>query len=86
MTGQEQKAPPFSADEFAHLGGGEVAYIREIEAQDAIGQFPAASKLPATARLFVLHAADGTPILLGDDREAVIANAREHSLETVSLH
>jgi len=86
MTGQEHRVPPLSADEFAHLGGGEIAYIREIEAQDAIGQFPAASELPATARLFVLHAADGTPILLGDDRAMVIANAREQSLETVSLH
>ena len=86
MTGQEHRVPPLSADEFAHLGGGEIAYIREIEAQDAIGQFPAARNLPATARLFVLHAADGTPILLGDDRDTVIANAREHSLEPVALH
>ncbi|MDP2620957.1 MAG: DUF1150 domain-containing protein [Hyphomicrobiales bacterium] len=86
MTEQERKIPPLSADEFAHLGGGEVAYIREIEAQDAIGQFPSARRLPATARLFVLHAADGTPILLGDNRDTVIANAREHSLMPVSVH
>lgn len=86
MTEQERRVPPLSTDEFAHLGGGEIAYIREVEAQDAIGQFPAARRLPAAARLFVLHAADGTPILLGDDRDTVIANAREHSLVPVSLH
>jgi len=89
MTGQEnheKRVSPYSADEFALLGGGEIAYIREIEAQDAIGQFPAARALPATARLFVLHAADGTPIMLGDDRDTVIANAREQSLVPVPLH
>ena len=86
MSEQESKIPPLSADEFAHLGGGELVYIREVAAHDAIGQYPAARELPATARLFVLHAADGTPILLAEDRNTVIANARERSLVPVSLH
>jgi len=37
-------------------------------------------------RLFALHAADGTPILVTDSREAAVANARTHELETVSVH
>ena len=37
-------------------------------------------------QLFALHAADGTPILLTDRREAAIANAWSHELETVSVH
>lgn len=37
-------------------------------------------------RLFVLSAADGTPIMLTDSRESAIAGARQHDLETVSLH
>ena len=36
--------------------------------------------------LYALHAADGTPILLTDSREAAIANAWRQELETVSLH
>ena len=86
MNELECKTPPLSADEFADLGGGELVYIREVAAHDAIGQFPAARMLPATERLFVLHAADGTPILLGENRNTVIASAREHSLVPVSLH
>jgi hypothetical protein len=82
----EARKALYSPDEFAHLGGGEIAYVTEIEAKEAIGQFPAAAQLPPTARLFVLHAADGTPIVIGDDRDAVIANAIEHDLSTVSVH
>ena len=36
--------------------------------------------------VFVLHAADGTPILLADSREAVMADAASQQIETVSLH
>jgi hypothetical protein len=37
-------------------------------------------------RLFALLSADGSPIMLTDSRDAAIANAREHELQTVSLH
>ncbi len=37
-------------------------------------------------QLFALHAADGTPIMLTDTREAAVANAWSHELETVSVH
>jgi len=30
--------------------------------------------------------ADGSPILLTDSRDAAVANAWEHELQTVSLH
>ena len=83
---QETRKALFSMDEFAKLGGGQIAYVREIEAQDAMAQFPGAGKLPPAARLFVLHAADGTPIMIGDDREAVHADAREHALSPLLLH
>jgi hypothetical protein len=34
----------------------------------------------------VLHAADGTPIMLAESREAVMADAAQREIETVSLH
>ena len=37
-------------------------------------------------KLFALHAADGTPIMLTDSREAAIANAWSQELETLSVH
>jgi hypothetical protein len=36
--------------------------------------------------LWALLGADGTPIMLADSREAVVLNAHENDLETVSLH
>jgi hypothetical protein len=33
-----------------------------------------------------LHAADGTPIMLTDSREAAVANAMSQQLEMVSVH
>ncbi len=38
------------------------------------------------AKLFALHAADGTPIMVADTREAALANAWDNQLETVSVH
>jgi hypothetical protein len=37
-------------------------------------------------RLFALHSADGTPIMVTDSREAAVANAVTHELEMVSVH
>jgi hypothetical protein len=37
-------------------------------------------------KLFALHGADGTPIMLTDSREAAIANAMSQQLEMVSVH
>jgi hypothetical protein len=36
--------------------------------------------------VFVLHAADGTPIMLAASREALMADAAEREIQTVSLH
>jgi len=40
----------------------------------------------AGLKLFTLHAADGTPIMLTDSREAAIANAWSNELEALSVH
>ena len=43
-------------------------------------------KSSPACKLFALHAADGTPIMLTDSREAAIANAASQQLEMVSVH
>jgi hypothetical protein len=71
---------------FAVLGGGEIAYVRPILSDEVSALFPQAPKLAPGLKLFSLHAADGTPIMITDSREAAEANAREHELATVSVH
>ena len=80
-------APPaMSMSELAKLGGGKIAYIKVMTADQAKEMFPAVEGIPTGISLYALHAADGTPILVTDSREAAIANAMTHELETVSVH
>lgn len=75
-----------SQQAFAVLGGGKIAYVKPIRSEDVHGLYPQAPELQPGLQLFALHAADGTPILVTDSREAAIANAWSHELETVSVH
>ena len=75
-----------SHEQLATLGGNRVAYIRAIRSEEVAFLCADAPMLPAGHCVFVLHAADGTPILLADSREAVMADAASQQLETVSLH
>lgn len=70
----------------ANLGGGHIAYVKEIKSEDVPGLFPQAPDLAPGMKLYALHAADGTPIMLTDSREAAIANAWSNELQAVSVH
>jgi hypothetical protein len=78
--------PVITQDALAHLGDGEIAYVRAIRSEEVATMFPQAPKIEPGLQLFSLHAADGTPIMLTDTREAALANARSQELETVSVH
>jgi hypothetical protein len=75
-----------SAEALAGMGGGRIAYVRPIRSEDLHALFPQAPELAPGMQLFSLHAADGTPIMVTDTREAAVANAFTHELETVSVH
>jgi hypothetical protein len=78
--------PHISPEALAGLGGGKIAYVKSIRSEDVQAMFPQAPDLRPGIQLFSLHAADGTPIMLTDSREAAIANAWSQELETVSVH
>jgi hypothetical protein len=75
-----------SPEALALLGGGKIAYVKAIRSEDVASLFPQAPHIAPGVQLFALHAADGTPIMLTDSREAAIANAWSQELETVSVH
>jgi hypothetical protein len=85
MTGDNERNP-LTPQEFAHLGGGSLAYVKTIRSEDVPTLFPQAPAIQPGIQLFALLGADGTPIMLTDSRDAAIANAWENQLETVSLH
>ena len=75
-----------SPEALAHLGDGQIAYVKAITSEQVATLFPQAPKIAPGMQLFALHAADGTPIMLTDTREAAVANAWSNELETVSVH
>jgi hypothetical protein len=83
-----QTENPMTQEALAHLGDGEIAYVKAIRSEDVATLFPQMElpKLADGVQLFALHAADGTPIMLTDSREAAVANAWSQELETVSVH
>ena len=86
MNGTEMKQVAISPEALAHLGDGQIAYVKAIRSEDVPVLFPQVPEIQPGLKLFALHAADGTPIMLTDSREAAIANAWSQELETVSLH
>jgi hypothetical protein len=71
--------------EFAQLGGGHLAYIREIDAEQAsilLGELPG----PPGSPLFCLYAADGTPMAISVSKQAAMANALANQLLPMLVH
>jgi hypothetical protein len=79
-------SPVISPEALAQLGDGQIAYVKSIRSDQVAKLFPQAPAIEPGTQLFALHAADGTPIMLTDTREAAVANAWSHELETVSVH
>jgi hypothetical protein len=75
-----------TAEMLAALGEGEVAYIRTFQSEDFQALFPQAPDMQPGQKLWALLSADGTPIVLADTPQAVMQNAMENDLTTVSLH
>ena len=85
-TNEGNAIPAVSPEALALLGGGRIAYVKAIRSEDVAKMFPQAPQIAPGMQLFSLHAADGTPIMLTDSREAAVANAWSQELEAVSVH
>jgi hypothetical protein len=78
--------PVITQEALAHLGDGQIAYVRPVRSEDVKSLFPQIPEMADGIALFALHAADGTPMMLTDSREAALANAWSHSLQPMSVH
>lgn len=76
----------FTPDQLAQIGGGKLAYVKNMTSDEVSRLYPEAPELTPGLNLFALFGADGTPILLADSEEAAIASAWQQELVTVSLH
>jgi hypothetical protein len=85
MTETEAR-PVVTQEALAIMGGGRIAYVRRFTGDEARGLFPQMPEVNPELTLWALVAADGSPIMLADSREAVVMNAHENDLEPMSLH
>ncbi|TDH38078.1 DUF1150 family protein [Pseudohoeflea suaedae] len=86
MFARTVKSPSVTTTELAALGEGEVGYIREMTSDEVNKRFPSAPQLDPGMQLWALFGADGTPILLTDDKSSTFYRAAEDELKTVSIH
>jgi len=75
-----------SLSDLAKLGGGKVAYIKPLTYEEATELFPAIEDMPTGVELFSLNAADGTPLVLTDSRQAAVGHAIGDELEVAHVH
>lgn len=71
--------------EFAALGEGAIAYVKQMRSEDVARVFPQVEALEPGMQLYALLSASGQPILLADSEGAAVANAWENELTTVTL-
>jgi hypothetical protein len=86
MNNQSANEVVLTADQFAHLGEGAIAYVRPMKSEEAQALFPQITGLEPGQQLYALLAANGVPIVLADTKDAAVANAWEHQLATLSVH
>lgn len=73
-------------DELAHLGAGQVGYIRKISSDEVQERFPGVPKMESGIDLWALFNADGTPLFLSDDPSTAYVKAAEGEIDPVSVH
>jgi hypothetical protein len=81
-----KRYPPMSPLAFASFGANAVAYVRQMRSEEAEALYPQAPALIPGITVFVLHAADGTPLSICGSFEAAAHDADGHALETVYVH
>jgi hypothetical protein len=86
MTRSRMRHPLMSPQAFAEYGQDAVGYVRQMRSEEVEILYPQAPVLIPGLTVFVLHAADGTPLCITDSFEEATRDAQSNALETVSVH
>ncbi|MCP5432094.1 MAG: DUF1150 domain-containing protein [Alphaproteobacteria bacterium] len=71
----------------ARLGTDEkIVYVRPVTARELEGKVQGIGELAGDTVLYAVHAADGTPMAVVEDRATAFAAARQYEMEPVSVH
>lgn len=72
MNTSQNTLRQISSQDFVAFGVNDLAYIKVVDVNSSTG--------------YAIHAADGTPLTVMQEREAAFAAVRQHELEPVSVH
>jgi hypothetical protein len=72
--------------EFASFGKQAFAYMRPVQSDEMNAKFPQNPQLPSGLDLWGLFGADGEPLALADERQALLDNADELDLMPLARH
>jgi hypothetical protein len=81
-----KRRPLMSPQAFAEFGCNAVGYVRQMLSEEAQMLYPQAPTLVPGVTVFILHAADGTPLCMTDSFEEAAGDARGSNLEPVRVH
>ena len=73
-------------ESFAGLGEGKIAYVRPMKSDEAKDIFPGLPPVAPDLDLWALLGADGQPIMLADNPQAIAESAAANNLEMVAIH
>ena len=80
---QENSKDIANMQEFAALGNDAIAYMRKISTEEIKAAFPETPELEAGRHYWALFAADGSPLVLAEDREEIKSSAFYSDLSAV---
>ena len=83
---EHERTLTMTADQFAHLGEGALAYLKKVKSEELQGRFPGMPEIAPGLELWALFAANGQPILLTDERDSALGAAVQNDLTAVSIH
>ena len=86
MTRTARRHPLLSPEAFASLGESSIGYVRQMRSEEAKILYTQAPQLIPGLTVFVLHAADGTPLAITDSFAEATRDAAGHQIEAVSVH
>jgi hypothetical protein len=75
-----------SPADFALLGESAIGYVRQMRSEEAEILYPQTPRLIPGVTVFVLHAADGTPLAITGSFQEATRDAADYQLEPVSVH
>lgn len=88
MSVREQIEDDIIGDEAPVYAGARLAYIKSIGEREAraLGVIPSDIKVPSDFHLYAIHAADGTPLAIVENRDAAFGAALQNELVPLSVH